>query len=137
MQIARSWRQQASNLRLVGSECRGCGHLMFPERVRCPECGGADLARHGFAGRGRVCAVTTVYEAPHGFADQVPYAAALVRLEEGPVVAAMLTDIEPGDAVVGMSVSMVTRRIIADGSDGPIVYGYKFSPENGEAARDR
>jgi uncharacterized OB-fold protein len=137
MQIARAWRQQASNLRLVGSKCRGCGHLMFPERVRCPECGGADLERHGFGGRGQVCALTTVYEAPRGFADQVPYAAALVRLDEGPVVAAMLTDLEPGDAVVGMSVSMVTRRIIADGSDGPIVYGYKFSPEPVEAERGR
>ena len=137
MQIARAWRQQASNLRLVGSRCRGCDHLMFPERVRCPECGGGDLERHGFAGHGEVCAVTTVYEAPRGFADQVPYLAALVRLEEGPVVAAMLTDVEPDRAVVGMSVSMVTRRIIADGSDGPIVYGYKFSPVNGEAGSGR
>jgi uncharacterized OB-fold protein len=110
---------------------------MFPERVRCPECGGAELVRHGFGGRGQVCALTTVYEAPRGFADQVPYLAALVRLEEGPVVAAMLTDIDPGDAAVGMPVSMVTRRIIADGNDGPIVYGYKFSPENGVAGRGR
>lgn len=137
MQIARAWRQQASNLRMVGSRCRGCGHLMFPERVRCSECRGADLEQHGFTGRGRVCALTTVYEAPLGFADQVPYVAALVRLEEGPVVAAMLTDLEPEDAAVGMAVSMVTRRIIADGNDGPIVYGYKFSPEDGEVGRGR
>jgi len=137
MQIARAWRQQASNLRLVGSRCRGCGHLMFPERVRCSECRSEDLDQHRFAGRGRVCALTTVYEAPLGFAAQVPYVAALVRLDEGLVVAAMLTDLEPEEAVIGMTVSMVTRRIIADGSDGPIVYGYKFSPEDGEAGRDR
>ncbi|MBW2276937.1 MAG: Zn-ribbon domain-containing OB-fold protein [Deltaproteobacteria bacterium] len=136
MQIARAWRQQASNLRLVGSKCRGCGHLMFPERVRCSKCRGAELTSHGFAGRGLVSALTTVYEAPLGFADQVPYLAALVRLEEGPVVAAMLTDLDPGDAAVGMTVSMVTRRIIADGSDGPIVYGYKFTPDNGKAGRE-
>jgi uncharacterized OB-fold protein len=135
MQIARSWRQQASNLRLVGSRCLGCEHLMFPERIRCPECGGAELEPHPFAGRGKVCAVTTVYEAPRGFADQVPYVAALVRLEEGPVLAAMLTDLEPGEAAVGMAVSMVTRRILADGSDGPIVYGYKFTPADGEVGR--
>jgi len=129
MQIARAWRQQASNLRLIGSECRGCGQLMFPERVRCPKCRSVELASHPYVGRGEVCAVTTVYEAPHGFGDQVPYLAALVRLEEGPVVAAMLTDVDPADATVGMRVTMVTRRIIADGSDGPIVYGYKFAPE--------
>jgi uncharacterized OB-fold protein len=101
---------------------------MFPERVRCPECRSGDVERYSFAGRGKVCALTTVYEAPFGFADQVPYLAALVRLEEGPVVATMLTDVDPAEAVLGMAVSMVTRRIIADGSDGPIVYGYKFSP---------
>jgi uncharacterized OB-fold protein len=110
---------------------------MFPERVRCPACRGGDLERHGFGGRGQICAVTTVYEAPHGFADQVPYLAALVRLEEGPVVAAMLTDVDPGDAVVGATVTMVTRRIIADGSDGPIVYGYKFTPDDGQAGREQ
>jgi uncharacterized OB-fold protein len=128
MQIARAWRQQASNLRLVGSRCRDCGELMFPERVRCPECRSADIESHRFCGRGEVRAHTTVYEAPRGFADQVPYAAALVRLEEGPVVAAMLTDLGPEEAAVGMAVTMVTRRIIADNSDGLIVYGYKFSP---------
>jgi uncharacterized OB-fold protein len=101
---------------------------MFPERVRCRECRSADIERHRFCGRGEVCAHTTVYEAPRGFADQVPYVAALVRLEEGPVVATMLTDLAPDQAVVGLPVTMVTRRIIADNSDGLIVYGYKFSP---------
>jgi uncharacterized OB-fold protein len=137
MQIARAWRQQASNLRLVGSKCRDCGHLVFPERVRCPECHRGDLERFRFGGRGRVCALTTVHEAPRGFSDQVPYVAALVQLEEGPMIAAMLTDLDPEDAAVGMAVKMVTRRIIADGNDGPIVYGYKFSPLEAEVGRVR
>ena len=44
------------------------------------------------------------------------------------VITAMLTDVEPADATPGMEVEMVTRRILADGNDGPIVYGYKFRP---------
>jgi len=133
MQIARFWRQQPSSLRFEGSRCAGCDELLFPLRVRCPECGGSQLAAHQFCGRGEVVAHTTVYEAPLGFAPQVPYVAALVRLEEGPVIAAMLTDLEPEEAHPGMRVEMVTRRILADGSDGPIVYGYKFAP-TGEVA---
>ncbi|MDD5308145.1 MAG: Zn-ribbon domain-containing OB-fold protein [Deltaproteobacteria bacterium] len=129
MDIARSWRQQDSNLRLVGSRCRVCEALVFPQRLRCPSCGGADLADHAFQGGGTTVSVATVREAPRGFAGQVPYAAALVRLDEGPVVAAMLADVEPEEACPGMRVSMITRRIRQDGDDGPIVYGYKFAPE--------
>ena len=133
MQIARFWRQQPSSLRLEGSRCSGCDELLFPQRIRCPRCGSAELEVHKFSGRGTVLTLTTVYEAPLGFASQVPYVAAIVRLVEGPVITAMLTDVEPADASPGMEVEMVTRRILADGSDGPIVYGYKFAP-TGEVA---
>jgi len=136
MRIARSWRQQPSNLRLDGALCRTCGAIVFPRRARCPSCGGGDLEGHRLGGKGEVCAATTVYEAPAGFADQVPYVAALVRLEEGPVIAAMLTDVAPDEVAPGTPVEMVTRRIRAHGSDGPIEYGYKFSPAP-EARRDR
>ena len=133
MQIARSWRQQPTNLRLVGSLCPSCGALDFPERIRCARCGAGSLENHRYSGRGEVITFTLVYEAPRGFADQVPYLAALVRLEEGPMVAAMLTDVDPEDVAVGMPVRMVTRRISADGETGPIMYGYKFSPTDGVA----
>jgi uncharacterized OB-fold protein len=136
MQIARFWRQQPSSLRLEGSRCPQCDQLLFPQRIRCPECGGSQLEVHKFSGRGTVLTLTTVYEAPLGFAAQVPYVAALVRLAEGPVITAMLTDVEPADAAPGMEVEMVTRRILADGSDGPIVYGYKFAP-TGEPTDER
>ncbi len=128
MQIARAWRQQPSNLRLVGSRCASCGKLSFPERIRCDKCGSTSIEEHGYCGRGTVFAVTTVHEAPHGFVNQVPYLAALVKLEEGPMVATMLTDVDAEDVTVGMEVSMVTRRLLAHGDDGPIVYAYKFAP---------
>ena len=133
MQIARSWRQQPTNLRLIGSHCPSCGALEFPERIRCARCGAGGLEIHRYGGRGTVAVFSLVYEAPRGFADQVPYLAALVRLDEGPVIAAMLTDVEPEDVAVGMPVQMVTRRISADGDSGPITYGYKFAPAQGGA----
>jgi uncharacterized protein len=128
MQIARAWRQQSTNLRLIGSSCPSCGALDFPERIRCVKCGRTGLANHRYSGRGEIVAFSLVIEAPGGFADQVPYVAALVRLAEGPMVATMLTDVEPDDVRNGMPVEMVTRRISADGEAGPIMYGYKFAP---------
>jgi len=133
MQIARSWRQQPTNLRLIGSHCPSCGALDFPERIRCARCGAGDLEAHRYCGRGTVVVSSLVYEAPRGFADQVPYLAALVRLDEGPVVAAMLTDVEPEEVAAGMPVQVVTRRISSDGETGPITYGYKFAPVGGGA----
>ena len=55
-----------------------------------------------------------------------PYAVALVKLAEGPLVTAQLTDISPDEVEIGMPVEMVTRKIREFGEDGVIVYGYKF-----------
>jgi uncharacterized OB-fold protein len=129
MEIARLWRQQPSNLRLIGSRCRACEAYGFPKQVRCEKCGSDDVEPHQFAGGGTVLTTTTVYEAPRGFAEQVPYVAGLIRLDEGPVVATMITDMDPEDVTTGMRVEMVTRRIRCDSADSPILYGYKFAPE--------
>lgn len=128
MDIARLWRQQPSNLRLQGSHCPKCDWTTFPERRRCPKCREANLEPFRFQGTGTIISMTTVHEAPHGFADQVPYVAGLIELDEGPVVSAMITDIDPEEVKVGMRVEMVTRRIRCDGADSPILYGYKFAP---------
>ncbi|MGD1997258.1 MAG: OB-fold domain-containing protein, partial [Anaerolineae bacterium] len=52
----------------------------------------------------------------------------LVRLEEGPLVAAQLTDVKADQVEIGMPVEMVTRRLRAEGEEGIISYGYKFRP---------
>ena len=51
---------------------------------------------------------------------------ALVKLEEGPLVTAQLTDVDPEEVEIGQKVEMVTRKIREDGPDGVITYGYKF-----------
>ena len=130
MEIARLWRQQPSNLRLVGSRCTACDAYCFPEESRCTKCGSSEMATHQFSGGGTVLTMTTVYEAPRGFAHQVPYTAGLVQLDEGPVVASMITDVDPEQLTIGMRVEMVTRRIRCDSEDSPILYGYKFAPES-------
>ncbi len=71
---------------------------------------------------------STVYNAPEGFEPYTPYTVALVKLEEGPVVTAQLTDVAPKDVQIGMPVEMVTRRLRTHGEEGTIVYGYKFRP---------
>ncbi|MEN6384831.1 MAG: OB-fold domain-containing protein [Phycisphaerales bacterium] len=53
----------------------------------------------------------------------------MVKLAEGPMVTAQLTDLGEEPVKIGMPVEMVTRRIRSDGNDrGMLIYGYKFRP---------
>jgi uncharacterized OB-fold protein len=106
--------------------CESCGAKLFPPRDVCPVCQRPASTPFTFSGRGEVYSYSIVRQAPEGFEEFVPYAVALVRLEEGPLVTAQLTDIEHDEVEIGMEVEMVTRRIREESEEGLIIYGYKF-----------
>lgn len=128
MSLPRHWRLRDARYRLAGARCAACGEPMFPAREICPHCKTPGPDSFTFSGKGRVYSYTTVYEAPAGYEGFVPYTLALVRLDEGPLVTAQLTDIDPGQAEIGLTVEMVTRKLREHGREGLIVYGYKFRP---------
>jgi uncharacterized protein len=129
MEIPRHWRLKKQRYSLVGEVCPHCDAKIFPPRDVCNECGGEAKTTYQFSGRGEVFSHTTIYDAPAGFEDTTPYTVALVKLEEGPVVTAQLTDLGEQPVEIGMPVEMVTRRLRQDGDErGLIVYGYKFRP---------
>jgi len=134
MQTPRYWRHRHERYNLVGEVCDKCGLHIFPPRDVCPECEAPAKTAHTFAGLGEVYAFSTVYQAPEEFQEYAPYTVALIRLEEGPLVTAQLTDVDPDEVEVGMPVEMVTRRLRTDGEEGVIVYGYKFRPRLMSAA---
>ncbi|QPC81248.1 Zn-ribbon domain-containing OB-fold protein [Phototrophicus methaneseepsis] len=78
-----------------------------------------------FSGYGEVYTYTVVQDPPAGFESQAPYMLALVRLDEGPIVTAQITDTD-GEIAIGDRVEMVTRKLATEGREGMIVYGYKF-----------
>jgi len=112
----------------VGEECDKCGVKLFPPRDICPECSQPAHELYTFSGKGEVYSFSTVYNAPAGYEEYVPYTVALVKLDEGPMLTAQLTDLGEQEPEIGMPVEMVTRRLRADGDKGMIVYGYKFRP---------
>jgi len=129
VEIPRHWRLKKQRYGLVGEICPHCDSKIFPPRDVCPNCGGAARELYSFSGRGEVYSFTDVYEAPSGFDMNAPYTVALVKLEEGPLVTAQLTDLGAQPAEIGMQVEMVTRKLRSDGDErGVIVYGYKFRP---------
>jgi len=78
---------------------------------------------------GEVFSYTTIYDAPAGYEHNAPYTVALVKLDEGPVLTAQLTDVDREEVYIGMPVEMVTRKLRTDGEEGVIIYGYKFRPQ--------
>jgi uncharacterized OB-fold protein len=129
MDISRHWRLRKQRYSLVGEVCPHCQEKIFPPRDLCPECGGEAKTLYHFSGRGEVYSYTTVYDAPAGFEETVPYTVALVKLAEGPMITAQLTDLGEEEVEIGTPVEMVTRRLrSADDDRGVLVYGYKFRP---------
>lgn len=128
MEIARHWRLKAQRYGLVGEVCPHCEVKIFPPRDLCPDCGQEAREPFAFSGRGEVYSYAPVKDAPAGFEGNAPYTVALVRLDEGPMVTAQLTDLGDRQPQIGMPVEMVTRKLRSDGDRGMLVYGYKFRP---------
>ncbi len=128
MEVSRHWRLQEQRYKLVGETCESCGVKLFPPRDVCLECQAPAYELYTFTGLGEIYSFTTIYDAPAGFEHNAPYTVALVKLEEGPIVTAQLTDMDEGELSIGMPVEMVTRKLRTDGEEGMIVYGYKFRP---------
>ena len=129
MEVPRHWRLKKQRYSLVGEVCPHCEVKIFPPRDVCPECGGEAKTAYAFSGKGEVYSFTKMGNAPAGFEEQAPYTVALIKLQEGPIVTAQLTDLGDQEVQIGMPVEMVTRKLRSDdGEKGILVYGYKFRP---------
>ena len=127
--LPQMWRLRDQRYRLEGAQCANCGIRVFPAKKVCPHCKSEEFKPYVFSGSGEVYSFSTLYQAPHGFEKDLPYSVALIRLAEGPIITAQLTDIDPGEAQIGLQVEMVTRVLTYDGELGAIEYGYKFRPK--------
>jgi scaffold protein (connect acetoacetyl-CoA thiolase and HMG-CoA synthase) len=131
MDLAKHWRQRGARYRLEGQRHRTSGEVRFP-----PEPAAGSAAEHwepySLSGAGTVYSFTVVRQPPAGYEEQAPYVLALVRLAEGPLVTAQLTDCDADNVTIDMPVEVVTRRLSDLGPDGLIIYGYKFRPRLAE-----
>lgn len=128
MDTSRHWRLRQERYTLVGEVCPSCEQKIFPPRDICPDCGEDARTSFQFSGKGSVYSYTTVYDAPQGHTEYAPYPVAIIKLDEGPMVTAQLTDLGDQPVEIGMPVEMVTRKLQSDGDRGMLVYGYKFRP---------
>ena len=126
--VIRAWRITRKGYGIIGSKCNSCNALSYPERKLCHKCRSSDLQEYRFKGTGQIYSHSIIHSAPAGMEKQVPYAIAIIHLDEGPKMIAQLVDIDLDKIGIGMKVELCIRKIYEDGKAGLIHYGVKFRP---------
>ena len=113
---------------LVLPWCTHCGRPFWYPRPVCPTCLRPDIEWHEASGRGVVHAVSVMHRPGNPMmADRVPYAVALVDLEEGVRMMSNVEGVDPALVEVGQAVT-VTWEPLSDGRHLPL-----FEPVRGGA----
>jgi len=126
---SRYWREIPQRYRLEAEKCRGCGRILFPPRLVCPECGRQEFEPIKLAESGALLTYTIIRVAPAGFEDQSPYAVGIAEMDDGVHLTAQVVDCDFSRLQVGLRVKIEFRKMHEDGEAGVIHYGYKFVPE--------
>ena len=66
-------------------KCDGCGHIRFPVSILCPNCHSMDATWTKLNGKGKVFSYI-VFRIPYheSYKEDIPYAVAIIQLDEGP-----------------------------------------------------
>jgi hypothetical protein len=104
--VSTEYWQAAAEGRLLVQQCPACANRQFYPRALCTACG-ADPEWLECTGHGTVHTFTVVRQyGARPFRDELPYAIAMVELEEGPMMLGAVTDCDPDDVHIGMPVEV-------------------------------
>lgn len=129
MPSPRYWREIPARYRLEAATCKSCGKTVYPARVVCPQCRGEEWESTRLSRSGKVVTSTVVHIAPDDFANEAPYAVAIVETPEGVRLMAQVTDCDdPSTVVPGTEVTLEFRKVRNEGHSGILCYGHKAVP---------
>jgi uncharacterized OB-fold protein len=128
MPSPRYWREIPTRYRLEAVRCRKCSKVVFPARRICPACRGTEFEKTHLSWKGKVITSTIVNVAPADFQMEAPYVVAVVETPEGARLMTQVVDCEPSTVQPGMEVTLVFRRLRAEGHGGILCYGFKAVP---------
>ena len=91
--------------RIEGYVCGKCGHKQIDILEFCPVCHSDELRKTEFAKEGKVTTYTIQQVAPEAFMNEVPYAWAIIELDDGPKITGWIPFIaRPSDLPIGQRV---------------------------------
>ena len=98
--------------KLLMPRCDACGKYWFPPSLLCPHCNETKWTWTSTSGRGRIFSYVVYHRIYHpGFADEVPYAVAVIELDEGPRMVSNVIGIAPDKLACDLRVEVVYQPI--------------------------
>ncbi len=70
--------------KIEGYRCRNCGHMQVDIIEFCPNCHEGTLEKVEFGKEGKIVTYTIQQVAPEQFLNEIPYAWAIIDLDNGP-----------------------------------------------------
>lgn len=128
----KAYNEALKRNKLLGLRCKDCGTITVPPKMACRKCANQDMEIVELKGRGKIQTFTTVYVAPEGRKDELPYTIVLVELDEGPWIIGNLIDINPGETtmeLIGKRVKMGHKLFPGDRYSAGDAASPLFSPE--------
>jgi len=118
------WKEKKQNLQLYGTRCKKCGTFAFPRRRVCQGCSAKDEYEDlRLPKKGKVYTFAKDYLYP---SPDMPTVMVVVDMEGGGRFYGQLTDCDPAQVRVGLSVEMTFRRFHEGG--GFHNYFWKLRP---------
>jgi hypothetical protein len=106
--FAKEFYESCGRGELRFQRCTGCGKWRHVPRHKCGQCSSWEWEWAQSSGRGRVFSWTVVSRPMHpDFVDDVPYAPAIIEMEEGVRLVSWVVDCPPDELRKGMPVEVV------------------------------
>lgn len=94
--------------------CNDCGYIRFPPSILCPRCHSMDAEWVKLSGRGKIYSFVVYRISYHpSYADDIPYAVAVIQLAEGPRMESNIT----GSKVENLRIDMPVEVYFDDVTD--------------------
>jgi uncharacterized OB-fold protein len=96
-------------------KCTRCGHIRFPVSVVCPKCHSLEAEWTGLSGKGKVYSYVIYRMAYHpSYQNDIPYAVAIIQLDEGPRMESNITGCQMEDIRIDMPVEVYFDDVTDD-----------------------
>jgi len=109
---------------LTAQRCKACGTYFYSGRRNCLSCGDEPMEVVPLSGRGTLYTYTIVHKQLPGALMKVPYAIAVVEMEEGVHVQSVV-DRDHGNLEVGMDMVVYFDKVAED-KEGNDLLAFKF-----------
>ena len=98
--------------RLLFQKCTACGEVRYPPGIICPQCHSMNAEWIESAGQGTVYTFAVYHQAFHPyFKDKTPYVAAVVELDEGPMMITNIAGCPHEDLRCDMPVQLIWEDV--------------------------